>query len=126
MDTCIVVTNNTDLTPDRFDNVVLQKVPGGPEAVYAALEQLLQAGHRLISSPLPVNVPLIRSYVRSVIIQKSESPLDAEGLRMVQAAARRTSALGVNREERVRPDLEMIDTDQLAHALRDLRALDQQ
>lgn len=118
-----VVTNNTGLEADIFPDANIERVKGGPEAVYTRLEALLKSGHRLISSPLPVNVPLIRSFVRSVIIEKSEISCDYEGLMLVKSAARRSEILGINREQRVRADLEMIDMDQLAHAIRDLKEL---
>ncbi len=115
----VVVTNNTKLVSG---NTVLpygfavHAVEGGVEAIHATLEELLQNGYTLITSPLPPNVPLIRSPVRSVIVKKAEHRYDKEGLIVLEKARERTSVLGSVDCSRTRPDLEMIDLDQLRRA----------
>lgn len=113
MDAYIIVTNNGTVVSDYSERFEIDFVPGGLEEFYARLGEMLQSGFRLVSSPLPVNVPLIRSPVRSVIMQRAQQRFDAEGLRTLDYAKERTEALGINKDPRVLADLEMIDKDQL-------------
>ena len=121
MDSFTVITNNSSLPPNLFEGIDIEQVGGGPETVYAALQHKLSQGYLLVSAPLPVNVPLIRSPVRSVIVRKHSAACDQEGLWLVENASRRTEALSVPVEDRHRRDQEMIDKDQLMHAVRDLQ-----
>lgn len=101
----------------------IKSVTGGVEDVYDAISELLQNGHALVSSPLPANVPLIRSPVRSVILEKQTRRFDAKGLLVLEKARDRIAVLGINDDERVRADLETIDRDQLLRAMAQLEEL---
>ncbi len=116
----VVVTNNSKLVSGEAalpHGFAVRAVEGGVEAIYATLEDALQNGYVLITSPLPPNVPLIRSPVRSVIVKKAERRYDKDGLIVLEKARERTSVLGSTDCSRTRPDLEMIDLDQLRRAL---------
>ena len=119
----LVVSNNTGLQPDFDGRFAVRKVSGGVEDMYDAISELLQSGYALISSPLPANVPLIRSPVRSVILQKAARRFDAQGLLALEKARDRTAVLGVSDDERTRGDLEMIDKNQLQRAIRQLEEI---
>lgn len=101
----------------------LKSISGGVEAVYDAISELLQSGHALVSSPLPANVPLIRSPIRSIILEKQTRRFDAKGLLALEKARDRIAVLGINNDERVRADLELIDKDQLLRAIAQLEEL---
>ena len=116
----LVVSNNTGLEPGFDRRFEVQKIPGGPDEVYDAVSELLQSRHILISSPLPANVPLIRSPVRSVILKKAGGRFDPQGLLALEKARERTAVLGVFDNKRTRDDLEMIDRDHLLHSIRQL------
>lgn len=120
MNAYTIVTNNSRITPDSHAGFDCRSVPGGLGEIYDAVSLMLQNGYRLISSPLPANVPLIRSPVRSVVLLRRSKRYDEEGLLMLEKARERTSTLGVNNDSRVRADLEMIDADQLARTLAQL------
>ena len=118
-----IVTNNAALLAENGHLFALRPVAGGLETIYETLSEMLQNGYRLISSPLPANVPLIRSPVRSIIVEKSENRFDVQGLLALERARERTSVLGVNDDARVRNDLEVIDRDQLFRAMAQLEEI---
>jgi hypothetical protein len=91
--------------------------------MYAAIGEHLQNGYALVSSPLPANVPLIRSPVRSVILEKAQRKYDAQGLIILEKAKERSAVLGVVDDPRTRVDLEFIDRDQLLRAIAQLAEL---
>ena len=119
----LVVSNNAGLEPGFDGRFAVRKISGGLEEVYDAVGELLESGHSLVSSPLPANVPLIRSPVRSVILKKSARRYDAQGLLVLEKARERTAALGVTEDRRIRADLETIDRDHLVRAIRQLEEL---
>ena len=118
----LILTNNSSLGAEAH-SLPVKHVPGGIEAMYDAVGEHLQNGYSLISSPLPANVPLIRSPVRSIILGKAARRYDARGLLTLEKARDRTRVLGVNTDERTRADLEFIDKDQLARAVAQLQEL---
>ena len=119
----LVLSNNTVLPPLLADGIPVRPVVGGVDALYAALGDLLQSGYTLVSAPLPPNVPLIRSPVRSVIVRHSERRYDVEGLSLLEKAKERSATLGVTSEERLLRDLEFIDRDHLLRAIHQLQEL---
>lgn len=118
-----IVTNNATLLADAGLSLALRPVAGGLEAIYDTVSEMLQSGYRLISSPLPANVPLIRSPVRSIIVEKADKRFDVQGLLTLERARERTMVLGSNDDARVRGDLETIDRDQLFRAMAQLDAI---
>lgn len=114
----LILTNNSSI--DHWPGFAVIRVQGALDAVYEAVSEHLQNGHELVSAPLPANVPLIRSPVRSIILRKTTRKYDARGLIALEKARERTDVLGVIDDERTRPDLEFIDKDQLRRAVRQL------
>ena len=118
----LILTNNRCLGAEAHGWPV-KHVPGGVEAIYDAVSEHLQNGYALVSSPLPANVPLIRSPIRSIILGKADRRYDAQGLLTLEKARDRTMVLGVSNDERTRADLEFIDKDQLARAVAQMKEL---
>ena len=118
----VILSNNSSLGAEAHGFAV-KRVAGGVEAMYDAISEHLQNGYELVSSPLPANVPLIRSPVRSVILGKAARRYDAQGLITLEKAKDRVEVLGVIDDERTRADLEFIDKDQLARAVAQLQDL---
>lgn len=118
----LILTNNSSLEA-KAHGLPVKQVSGGVEDMYDAVGEHLQNGYALVSSPLPANVPLIRSPVRSIILGKAARRYDAQGLMTLEKARDRTKVLGVIADERTRADLEFIDKDQLARAVAQLKEL---
>ena len=116
----VILTNNNSLET-VMDGFVVIRVSGGIDAMYEAISEHLQSGYVLVSSPLPANVPLIRSPIRSVILGKTSRRYDAHGLLTLEKARERTTVLGVIDDKRTRADLEFIDKNQLSRAIDQLR-----
>lgn len=126
MERYIIVSNNPELAAlgqcgeldPRFS---VRVVDPNIDAVYNTLEEMLQNHHRLITAPLPPNIPLIRSPVRSVIVRETPGKkYDAEGLLLLENARERTSVLGIVDEDRNRSDRQVIDKDQMLRAIRQI------
>ncbi|HCL79959.1 MAG TPA: hypothetical protein DIC53_08345, partial [Synergistaceae bacterium] len=67
-----VVTNNPEVQAILgADETVasVRYVPGTPLDVLDAAELRLQQGYRLVSAPLPPNIPLMRAPYRSLVLE---------------------------------------------------------
>jgi len=117
----LILTNNGSI--GQWPGFAVVRVQGGLDAVYRVLSEHLQNGYELISTPIPANVPLIRSPVRSIILRKTTRKYDARGLIALEKAQERTDVLGIIDEERTRSDLELIDKNQLGRTVRQLTEL---
>lgn len=122
-----IVTNNPRLTADiaaGLGVVFVHSVQGSQLDVIDRAEALLQEGRRLVSAPLPPNIPLMRAPYRSLLLAKAERRYDVEGLRALEKARERL-ALQRSIDEDAGPgrseDFAMIDEDLLRRALRDHR-----
>ncbi|QJT07554.1 GrdX family protein [Oceanidesulfovibrio marinus] len=120
----VILTNNGSIIGTDLQDFAVIHVPGGIEAIYEAISDHLQNGYALVSSPLPANVPLIRSPIRSVILEKNSRKYDAQGLITLEKAKARTAIVGVHDTGRTRFDLECINKDQLLLAIRQLKEFD--
>lgn len=118
-----ILTNNSRIDAEFNEGFTVLAVIGNLHEFYNELSCRLQNGYKLISSPLPANVPLIRSPIRSVILEKMQQRYDTEGLQVVEKARERSETLGTTVDVKVLPDLEMIDKDQLGRAIRQLDEL---
>ena len=121
----VILSNNGSIGQD-VDGIPVSHVGGGIDAIYEAIGDRLQHGYTLVSTPLPANVPLIRSPVRSVILKKSARQYDAQGLMTLEKAKERTAVLGVVDDARTRADLEFIDRDHLSRTIAQLAEFDRQ
>lgn len=61
-------------------------VDGTPLDVLLKTEDLLQANKKLVSAPLPPNIPIIRGPYRSLVVEDSQSQYDAAGILAVEKA----------------------------------------
>ena len=126
MKTYTIVTNNALLFDCSDHQFRIERAGNELAAVYEKVSEMLQNGFRLISSPLPANVPLIRSPIRSIILQKVDKKYDTHGLIALEKAKERTETLGVNTDLSVLEDLRTIDRDQLSKAKKQLNMLNKE
>lgn len=115
-----VVTNNPWIEGGEAVSCEITAVEGTPLATLDKTEELLQEGWKLVSAPLPPNVPLMRGPFRSLIIEKNDRRYDKEGLIAIEKARERYKI------ERNRPflpvpgeDFGIMDRQMLLRTLRD-------
>ncbi len=90
----IILTNNP-LVINEPGDLPVQAVTGrGLEALYLAALDLVQSGHKLLSTPLPPNLPLMRAPYRSLVLDKSKTKYDAAGIIALEKARERISLAG--------------------------------
>jgi hypothetical protein len=116
-----IVTNNQKVLQTFSDELWVTRVDGTSSEVYEMVGCLLQEGWRLISAPLPPNVPLIRSPFRSLIIEESNRRYDPSGILMIEKAKEMLVLLGnVSRREALE-DYAAIDLNLLQRAMEHLQ-----
>ena len=120
-----VVTNNPRVTASFAVTqgvVFIHGVEGSQLDVLARVEELLQEGYRLISAPLPPNIPLMRAPYRSLLVEIADRRYDVLGLTALEKARERLTTQQAI-EEGFAPgteeDFALIDEQQLLRALRD-------
>ncbi len=115
-----VVTNNRRVA-EKFKNVIL--VDGDPQDVLARTVILLQENHRLISAPLPPNVPIMRAPFRSLLLETSDPKYDIAGIEAVERArkelAKQRAIAQTNPGSDRDDDFARIDATYLERAMRD-------
>ena len=84
-----IVTNNPDIYWSPEIPLGIIKVEGSPLDVLDKTEELLQSNWRLLSAPLPPNVPIMRGPYRSLVIEDSERQYDTAGLIALDKARKR-------------------------------------
>ena len=95
-----IVTNNPYLIQDGEMPLEVHYTEGTPLDVLDKTEMLLQQGFRLLSAPLPPNVPLMRAPYRSLILAVSDLRYDIDGIEALRKAKAR---LDIERTVRVAP-----------------------
>ena len=95
-----IVTNNPYLIQDEEMPLEVHYTEGTPLDVLDEIEMLLQQGFRLLSAPLPPNVPLMRAPYRSLILAVSDLRYDIDGIEAIRKAKAR---LDIERTMRVAP-----------------------
>lgn len=118
-----LILSNNDSLENELGDIPVQHVSGALDDFYSTLENLLQNGYQLLTSPLPPNVPLIRAPIRSVILRASEHKYDARGILALERARERSQTLGVKALPGTMRDLQYIDRDHLLRALEQLAEL---
>ena len=122
-----VVTNNRSIR-DHLCNgeydFTEETVEGTPIDVLVRTLLFLQSGHRLISTPLPPNIPLMRSPHRSLLLEASASKYDIEGIEAVEKARKtmvrqRSIICDDDRQSHKAADFARIDAELLARTFRD-------
>lgn len=121
----LVLSNNPALE-EQISGIPVRQVEGGLEQIYEAIEDALQHGFELVSSPIPPNVPLIRSPYRSVILREMDRKYDVQGILVLEKARERSLALGTRTEERIMEDLRFLNKDHILRAIAELRELEDQ
>ena len=89
----LLLTNNPLVVQEEGGPTVRQVEGLGLNAVFEAALELVLSGYKLVSAPLPPNVPLIRAPYRSLILEKNSRQYDAEGIRMLTKAGERARTL---------------------------------
>ena len=103
--------------------IAVERIGGTPLDVLDKAEALLQDGWRLVSAPLPPNIPLMRAPYRSLLLERNERRYDSAGMLSIAAARERFTVQRAGREESsALDDFAAIDVTFLERALRD-RAL---
>ena len=115
-----IVTNNPEIywSPEMPYGVV--SVEGDPIDVLDRTEELLQHGWRLLSAPLPPNVPIMRGPYRSLVIEESDRQNDKEGMIAIEKARERYLIERKRNCQEPQEDFALIDRQMLQRALRDI------
>ena len=115
-----IVTNNPEiyLSPEMPYGVV--SVEGDPIDVLDRTEELLQHGWRLLSAPLPPNVPIMRGPYRSLVIEESDRQYDKEGMIAIEKARERYLIERKRNCQEPQEDFALIDRQMLQRALMDI------
>lgn len=94
----IILTNNPLVAENGDELPEIRRVPAsGLEAVLLSALEMTQSGYKLISAPLPPNVPLIRAPCRSLLLAENSRQYDAEGIRALEKALEKVRLLNHNR-----------------------------
>lgn len=89
----LLLTNNPLVLNNPGGLPVRPVTKNGIQAVIEAALDLAQSGYRLISTPLPPNVPLIRAPYRSLLLERQEGRYDARGIIALEKAAQTAAKL---------------------------------
>lgn len=125
VDSLGIVTNNPRMTADFavvHGVVHLYGVEGSPLDVLTRAEKLLQEGYRLVSAPLPPNIPLMRAPYRSLLVQRDVRRYDVVGLKALTKAMERMEtqrAIDASAGPGSDADFALIDEELLLRTLRD-------
>jgi len=121
MMTAKIILSNNPLVIKEPNEYQVEAVCGREqEAVYSAALNLLQSGHKLLSAPLPPNVPLMRAPYRSLVLEKSNRQYDPEGILAVEKARERVGVVGVGAyTEKQALDAAFIDQELLKRTIRE-------
>lgn len=94
----IILTNNPLLMENESDLPEIRRVDSlGLEPVLLTALELSQSGYKLISAPLPPNVPLIRAPYRSLLLNGNSRRYDAEGIKALEKALEKARLLNSDR-----------------------------
>lgn len=115
-----IVTNNTIVRQRLSAEFTVEFVEGDAPQVFDSVEDCLQKGWKLLTVPLPPNVPLIRSSIRSVVLKSDTQRYDVPGLHHLAKARERTETLAKTHRPEQRGDLEHIDWTFVQRALLEL------
>lgn len=115
-----IVTNNTIVRERLSKGYDIHFVEGDALQLLDVTEALLQSGWKLLTAPLPPNVPLIRSAIRSVVLKSDAQRYDVPGLQHLSKARERTETLAKAHRPEQRGDLEHIDWTFVQRALLEL------
>ena len=92
----LLLTNNPLVLDDPGGLPVRPVAESGLRAVIDAALELVQSGYRLISTPLPPNVPLIRAPYRTLLLERHERQYDAQSILALEKAGQTADKLGAS------------------------------
>lgn len=116
----LLLTNNPLVLGQPGGLPVRPVAATGVQAVIEAALKLAQSGYRLISAPLPPNVPLIRAPYRSLLMERQERRYDARGIIALEKAGQTAARLGTAAyEEGPARDAAFIDREILIRTFRE-------
>lgn len=118
----LIISNNGSLE-NQLSGISVRYIGAPLDEIYTSISNALQNHYELLTSPLPPNVPMIRSPVRSVILGRTERKYDSHGLLLLEKAKERTNALGINDAPHLRKDQEFLDRDHLLRAIMHLKEI---
>ncbi len=123
-DNLIILTNNP-LLKDKHEGFAVKRVEAlGLASVCQEAVELLQKNWKLVSTPLPPNLPLMRAPYRSLLLAPNTRQYDGQGLEVLQKAIDRLLSLkAVEYPETQAQDAAFIDRELLGHALAEIKVL---
>lgn|GEM_PF-264035 len=125
----VVVTNNGAVRAAYGGVLAVEYVDGTPLDALGRASLLLRRRCRLLSAPLPPNVPLMRAPFRSLLLEETANGEgDPDGIYAIEKARetmRAQRAISVRRglADSAEADFAALDADWLARALREARLL---
>ena len=84
-----IITNNPWIQKGAAVPHEIELIEGTPVDTLIKTEETLQNGWKLVSTPLPPNVPIMRGPYRSLVIQKNDRQYDKDGLIALEKAKER-------------------------------------
>jgi hypothetical protein len=97
---------------------------GTPLDVLDMAEAMLQDGWKLVSAPLPPNIPMMRAPYRSLLLERNKRRYDSAGILSIAAARERFTAQRTGKKvSAASEDFAAIDVTFLERALRDRESL---
>ena len=116
----LIVTNNPWIEKGPAVPCEIMLVEGDPISVLDRTEELLQQGWKLVSTPLPPNVPIMRGPFRSLVTEKNDRQYDRDGLIAIDKARVRYKLERANHNcPEPGEDFGVIDRQMLQRTLRD-------
>lgn len=92
----LLLTNNPLVLENPGGLPVRPVADSGVQAVIEAALALAQSGYRLISTPLPPNLPLIRAPYRSLLLERQQRQYDVQSILALEKAGQAAARLGVS------------------------------
>ena len=117
----LLLTNNPLVLDQPGDTPVQAVEEPGLAAVLRTALELVQSGYRLVSTPLPPNVPLIRAPYRSLLLRRHECQYDVQSILALERAGQTAAKLGsVTYEDGPALDSAFIDREILKRTFREV------
>lgn len=115
-----IITNNPWIETNAAVPHEIILVEGTPIETLDKTEEMLQQGWKLVSAPLPPNVPIMRGPYRSLAVEKNDRQYDKDGLISIAKAKERYIFERTNHNlPEPSEDFGIIDRQMLQRTLRD-------
>lgn len=120
-----IITNNPWIEKGAAVPHDIVMAEGTPIDTLDKTEEYLQNGWKLVSTPLPPNIPIMRGPYRSLVVEKNDRQYDKDGLIALEKARERYI---FERKDHILPepseDFGIIDRQMLQRTLRDAMLID--